>query len=79
VSIDISFDGVTTDNEIRALALTSTALELTDITLEYGNGDTLAGTFFLASYEETGTYTDATTFTGSLQSSGAWVYTPVVP
>lgn len=78
VTVDISFDGVTKDAVLRAEALSNVQLLLTDISIEYPNGDTLSGDFFLAGYEETGTYNDAVTFTGSLQSSGAWTYTPVV-
>ena len=49
---------------------------LTDITIEYPDGATLAGDFYLASVEETGAYNEAVTFSASLQSSGQWTYTP---
>jgi len=39
----------------------------------------LAGDFFLTSFEETGTYNEAVTFSASLQSSGDWTYTAGTP
>ena len=82
-AIDISVEGLTKDVVIRGAALGSGSLMLTDITLEFPKtgtqvttGDTIAGNFFLSSLEESGTYNDAMTFSASLQSSGAWTYTP---
>jgi predicted secreted protein len=74
-SIDMSVDGVTTDAVLRGLALSGSSLMLTDINIEWPNGDTLTGDFFLSSFEESGAYKDAVTFTASLQSSGPYVYT----
>lgn len=76
-SLDISVDGITTDNELRQAMLTGMTLTLAGVSIEYPNGDTITGTFLLVNLEESGTYNDAVTFTGSLQSSGAWTYTPV--
>lgn len=75
-SIDISLDGVFKDDTFR-LQINDSGLiqELTDITLTYPNGDEISGNFFLSSYEETGTYNDAISFTLSLQSSGQWTFT----
>lgn len=73
-SIDLSIEGVTKDDTLRALIMAGGSLMLTDITVEYPDGHTLAGNFFLASLEETGTYNEAVTFSGSLQSSGTWTY-----
>lgn len=83
-AIDISVEGLTKDTVLRAAALTGSAgLMLTDITLNFPKtgtqvttGDVIAGSFFLSSLEESGTYNDAMTFSASLQSSGAWTYTP---
>ena len=36
----------------------------------------MQGTFYLASYSETGTYNEATVFEAELQSSGVVTYTP---
>lgn len=80
-SMDISFDGVAEDELIQDLVLSGGSLMLTDITLEWPlrSGDTtaasLVGDFFLTSFEQSGTYNDAVTFSGSLQSSEEWVYT----
>lgn len=74
-SLDLSVEGVTKDNELRSAVLGNSTLMLTDISIEWPNGDTLTGNFFFASLEETGPYNDALTFSGSLQSSGEWVYT----
>lgn len=75
-SIDMSVEGVTKDNDLRSAALSGTSLLLTDVNIEWPNGDTLSGDFFMNSVEETGAYNDAITFTSSFQSSGEWTYTP---
>lgn len=77
-SIDMSVEGLTKDDVLRQAALSGSSLLLTDITVEYPNGDSLSGDFFMTSLEETGTYNDAVTFTASFQSSGEFTYTPVV-
>jgi predicted secreted protein len=77
MSVDLSVEGITKDDDLRDLAASGgTGLMLTNITLEYPDGGTLAGNFFLNSFEETGTYNEAVTFSASLQSSGAFTYTP---
>lgn len=82
-ALDMSVEGITKNTLLRAAALTGGGLMLTDITLEFPktgtqavSGDTISGSFFLASLEESGTYNDAITFSASLQSSGQWTYTP---
>jgi len=77
-SIDISFDGVETDGILRGLQLTGgLAQQYADFTLTWDSGDVLACAFNFTSYEESGTTTEGITFSGSLQSSGTWTYTPV--
>lgn len=74
--IDISVEGLTGSQVLRDIALTpATAKKLTDISLAFPNGDTITGDFVLTSYEESGTYNDAVTFSASFQSSEAWTYT----
>jgi predicted secreted protein len=75
-SIDLTVEGVTKDDTLRAVILAGGSLMLTDITIEYPDGGEIAGDFFLASVEDSGEYADALTFSASLQSSGAWTYTP---
>lgn len=70
-SVTITISGVTKSSDLRddwfSGSRTATA------TLTYPDGYSITGTFFLSTYEETGTYNDATTFTATLNSSGAVV------
>jgi predicted secreted protein len=75
-SIDLSIEGITKDDNLRAEVMAAGSLMLTDVIVEYPDGAQLSGNFFLTSLEESGTYNDAVTFSGSLQSSGAWTYAP---
>lgn len=82
-TLDISGSGVTKDEILRQLALTSGSKLLTDITIEWPTvgtqttGDTASGDFFFSSFGETGGGSgDAISFDFSMQSSGAWVHTP---
>ena len=78
-SMDLSISGVWSDKVLRGLALgADSALNLSDATLDFADGGSIAGNFFLASYEETGEHDGAVTFTASLQSSGTFTYTPAV-
>jgi|GEM_PF-823363 len=80
--IDISFDGITKDSVLRDIALGSASKLLTDVTIEWPIFDTatnadpadISGSFRLSSYEEGAPYQDAITFSGSLESSGAWTF-----
>lgn len=75
--IDVSFEGVSTDATLKDIALNpNTSKQLNDITLEFQDGGWISGNFNLVNLEITGPYQDAITFSGSLQSSGAWTYTP---
>ena len=82
--IDISFDGITKDSVLRDLVLGSATKLLTDITIEWPLFDSatnsdpadISGDFRIPSYEEGAPYQDAITFSGSLESSGAWTYDP---
>lgn len=75
-AVDMSIEGVTKDAVLRAAIFDGTSLLLTDVTLDYPNGDALSGNFYLANLEENGTHNDAVKFSGSLQSSGEITYTP---
>lgn len=81
--IDISFEGIMKEETFRELVLGNTSKMLTDITLEFPIlGDTnttaatLTGDFRISSFEEGAAYNDAVTFSGTLESSGEWTYTP---
>lgn len=81
--IDVSGEGIMRADTLRALVLNSGSKMLEDITIEFpildeNNNDaaTLAGDFRITLYEESGAYNDAVTFSYTLESSGAWTYTP---
>lgn len=75
MTVDLSIEGITKNDTLRALiAAGGTSLMLTDITVEFPDGHGFSGNFFLNSLEETGTYNEAITFSGSLQSSGTIRY-----
>lgn len=82
--IDIPIEGIAKDDTLLNIVMdTTTSKMLTDITLEFAIRDsgnttaaTLSGNFRLSSYEEGMPYNDATTFSGTLESSGAWTFTP---
>ncbi len=74
-SLDISGEGITNDGTLRAAILSGSSLLLSDINIEFPNGDTITGDFFFNSHEESGTYNDAVTFSASFQSSGQWTFT----
>lgn len=73
-SVDISISGVQDDGfPIMADAFSSDKSKAVVVT--YDNGDTITGTFRIASYEQTGVYNGETTFSAQLQSTGAVTYT----
>lgn len=67
-SIEITLDGLYTDDSLYDLA--QGASLLTAVVLTYETY-TLTGDFFLASYNEGQPYNEAITFSATLQSSGA--------
>lgn len=78
-TLDMSFSGVWNDDTLRDLALGAEgSLLMTDITIDFSDGGSLSGDFFLQNYEETGPYDNSVTFTATLQSSDAWTYTAAV-
>jgi predicted secreted protein len=79
-AIDITATGVWKDDIMRSIAFggTGTTKLLTDITLDWGNGASLTGDFYLASYEAAGNQDNEETYNVSLQSSGEWTYTEAV-
>ena len=73
-SCDISIEGVV-DLAARTLLTDALAETLDVYTLEYEDGSELSGTFSIGSYEESGEHTGDLTFSTSLASSGAVVFT----
>jgi len=75
-SLEVTFEGYEDDQVLRGIALGAASGKfLSDITLTFPNGDTIACGFFLSAYQETGQYEDGQTFNATLQSDGSWTYT----
>lgn len=74
-SLDLSVDGVTEDRILRGAALGTGSLMLTDITIEWPDGDTISGNFFFSNYSESGDTNQPGKFSASFQSSEEWIYT----
>lgn len=70
--IKIPISGVTKSPLLRQHFFNNATLH--DVVLTYLDGGTLTGSFFLATYAETGEYNGAITFSTELQSSGEVVY-----
>ena len=73
--VNISFSGVTKDGD-RLRDAWFNGDRMAAATIDYPDGGSLTGQFLLATFNETGTYNDAITFEGELQSSGVVTYTP---
>lgn len=75
--VDISISGATKSPVLRIAAFSTNENDsIKPVTIEYPDGGTITGDFYLASYNETGTHNDAVTFEASLQSTGPVTYTP---
>lgn len=75
IQIDLSVDGVTKDAALREDAVATTPV-FSDITLEWPDGFSITGDWFLSSFEESGAYNEAITFTAQFQLSGVPTITP---
>lgn len=73
LELNVSVSGVTKDDVLRADAVNGVVLQA--YTLEFEDGSTVTGNFFLATYTETGTYNEAVTFEAEIQSSGEFTFT----
>lgn len=81
--IDISFSGVTKDAVLRDLLMSDGSPLLTDITIEWPpigaelTGAQIEGDFYFNGFTENGgDPAGSLEFSGTLQSSGPWTYTP---
>lgn len=78
VQIDLSVDGITKDDVLRAVSTATTAV-FEDMTVTFPDGYAITGDWFLATYEETGEYNGAITFSAAFQLSGVPTITPASP
>lgn len=75
-TLDISASGVWKDDVIRDVALgADSGLLMSDITIEFADGGSVSGDFYLQNFEEAGTHDGEVTYNSTLQSSGEWTYT----
>lgn len=72
--VNISLSGVTKDDTLKTAWFSGDRTE--ECSIEFADGSIITGTFFLATYNETGTYNEAVTFEATIQSSGVVTYTP---
>src|SRR5262245_54107426 len=64
--LDLSVSGVTKSATLRTLVFSANDDDnIQPLTLEYPDGGIIAGDFYIATYTETGTYNDSTTFESS--------------
>lgn len=78
--LTISGSGVfKTGGPFRAIALTpGTSGLLTDIQYKFADGGTITGDVLFTSYDEGAPYSEATTFSFTLEYSDTWTYTAPV-
>jgi predicted secreted protein len=74
--VDVGISGVTKNDRLKRDWFAGTRTKTVVIT--YPDGGVISGTFFLATYTDTGPYNDATTFEAELQSTGVVTYIPGV-
>ena len=75
-SIDISVEGVMKDDVLLADAAGATPTLITADEVEFASGAKIAGSFRFNSFEASGESAGRIQFSATLQSTGAWVYTP---
>jgi predicted secreted protein len=79
-TIDVDFSGIIKDDVLSDIAFDGSASNyFTDIELVFENGDTITGDFYFDGFSRSGGGSDgAVEFSGTLQSSGPWTFTPSV-
>lgn len=75
-SVDVSVSGISKDDKLRVIAFAND--RTLPLKILYPDGGTITGTFYLATYKETGPYKDAMTFEAEWQSTGAVTFTAAV-
>lgn len=76
LSFEITGSGVQKDTVLRDIFKAGTGYLLSDITLEFADGESWACDVFFSAYSETGAHDGATEFEFTMASSGAWTVTP---
>jgi TP901-1 family phage major tail protein len=77
--VEISCSGVLLDDVLRAdmvAGASATGRRMQAATFEYPDGGTVAGTFYLQEYSETGNHDGEVTFEATFMSNGVVTYTP---
>jgi len=75
-TIDASVEGVYVDDTLLSEAAGASPTLITADTIELPSGATITGSFRLNSIDITGEVAGRCEFSATLQSSGAWVFTP---
>jgi predicted secreted protein len=73
-SIDVSIEGVMKDEVLQGLYIGDDVM-MTDVILEFSNGDEIAGDFYLSGLSVDYTHDDAVKFSCDLLSSGEFTFT----
>lgn len=78
--VDLSVSGITDNDTFRGKALTAPGSKsMESLQIDYPDGSTLSGSWFIASYTETGEYNGSVTFEMELQSSGTLTFSAASP
>ena len=68
-SLSITFDGISSDNILKKKVMSMDDISIPDLKIEFSDGSNFVGSFILTDLEETGTYDNAITFSGTLLSA----------
>lgn len=72
-TLGFSVEGLEEDQILRDIALgPASNLLIPDLTFTFGNADVISGNFYMTNYTEGNPYQEASTFSASFTSSGAW-------
>lgn len=74
-TLDLSIEGVAKDATLLTSVMSTTDI-IETLSILFPTIGTIAGDFVVASFEVAAPYNEAATFTASLQSSGAFTFTP---
>ena len=74
-TLDLSIEGVAKDPTLLTSVMSTTDITET-LSILFPTIGTIAGDFAVASFELAAPYNEAATFTASMQSSGAFTFTP---